>query len=489
MSKKVFYPLLILIFALAFVHCINEIEQKNMWFDEVYSWNLSLDSPKTIIETASGDIHPPLFYLTLKLWTNLFSDTVFSMRLLSVLLVIGGMFWTFRICRQLKISDGKILLILLLYTFSPLLIYYAQEVRMQSLNLFLSLGSTYFFLLFLDKKKNIHGIVWAVFASLSIYTHYFALLILFSQFIILMVLYFRKQFDSKFIRRVFLFSLLPLLAFSPWLPTFFKQTSQGQPWRIPQNIIEVSSGYLRFFNEAFFSYYWNYENKGVILGVNIVSVLLILFLLVFSIRYFLKKDGEKLPTIILFFIPSLIAFLISFRQSIIFSRYLLITVPYLLILFGMLIFSFKRKLVSYPLYIILIASSAFGLTINFANDYKNNDYRKIESYLEKNSSPNDKVIVEPHYLGWIIKYDNWHKKTSLPAPDILGWGLQMQIDSLAKRNDIKNVWMVLDYSSMEKNGYDSLNVKMTSIGFKADSLKEKTFYPYPAKVKTAYFYK
>jgi len=460
-----------------------------MWFDEVYSWNLSLDTPKDIIAIASGDIHPPFFYLVLKGWTNIFSDSVFSMRLLSTLLSLLSMLFLFKICKEIKITEKRTIFVLLLYAVSPLNVYYSQEVRMQSLNLFLTTGSVFFFLRFLNNKKNLYGFFWAVFAVLSLYTHYFALLILFSQMVILLVKYLQKEIDLKFGGTAFLFSLIPLILFSPWVPTFLQQSAQGQPWRVGQTFTQVSENYLTFFREIFFSNYWNYENKGVIIGTNVFSIILICFLIVSVTVYIRKSDRKKLPIIILFFVPSIIAFVISFRQSIIFSRYLGIIAPYLFILCTFFIFRIHKKYVSYPLILILICASAFGLTINYSNDYKNNDYRKIEAYLEKNIKPGDKIIVDPHYLGWIIRYDNKHKKTSLPVPEVMGWTLQMQIDSLTKRNEAGNVWFLLDYASMEKNDYDSLAFKMSSKGFNQDISKEKTFYIYPNKVKASYYYR
>ncbi len=489
MPRKFYYIILGLIFILAFALRLYKIEQKNMWFDEVYSWNLSLDTPKDIIATASGDIHPPLFYIVLKGWTNIFSDSVYSMRMLSTLLSLASMVFLFGICKQIKITDKRILLVLLLYAISPLNIYYSQEVRMQNLNLFFTIGSTFFFLKFLRDRKNLQGILWGLFATLSIYTHYFALLVLFSQFLILIYKYFRKEIDFISARKIFLFSLIPLALFSPWISTFFKQTTQGQPWRVPQTFLQISENYLIFFKETFFSYYWNYENKGIIIVTTVFSIILVLFLIVSCIIYFKKSDNKKLPIIILFFIPSIIAFLVSFRQSIIFSRYLSIIAPYLFILCVFFIFRIHKKYISYSVIALLIGVSIFGLTINYSNDYKNNDYRKIESFIGSNLNSKDKIIVEPHYLGWVMKYDTWHKNTKLPEPSILGWGMGMQIDSMVKRNDFGNVWMILDYASMNKNDYDSLSIKMSLKDYKADSVKQKTFYIYPSKVRAAYFYK
>jgi len=58
--------ILLLIIILTAALRLYDIETKNMWFDEVYSWKLSQKTAVEIIEDTSGDIHPPLYYIVLK---------------------------------------------------------------------------------------------------------------------------------------------------------------------------------------------------------------------------------------------------------------------------------------------------------------------------------------------------------------------------------------------------------------------------------------
>ncbi|MDQ3193992.1 MAG: glycosyltransferase family 39 protein, partial [Bacteroidota bacterium] len=135
---------LIVIFA-AILRIYN-IEQKNLWFDEVFSWKISQGSIKEIVSETSGDIHPPLFYIALKLWTVFFTDGIFSMRMLSVILSLLSIYFIYKLSRLCLKNDVQIIAVLLLFALSPLNIYYSQEVRMLNMNLFLCLGSVYYFL-------------------------------------------------------------------------------------------------------------------------------------------------------------------------------------------------------------------------------------------------------------------------------------------------------------------------------------------------------
>jgi hypothetical protein len=144
-------------------------------------------------------------------------------------------------------------------------------------------------------------------------------------------------------------------------------------------------------------------------------------------------------------------------------------------------FRFYKNRTAIILCLVLSIISFYGTLINFGNSFKNNDYRKIISHINSNESEGDKLIVEPHFMGWAINYHNLHSTNPLPDPSVMGWDIRMQLDSLSKTNDFNRFWFVLDYSSMDKEDYDSLPEKLASIGY--DKVSERTFYLIPAKVK------
>ena len=73
--------------------------------------------------------HPPLYYLLAKVWVDLWGDSVYVLRTLSVLfsaLSLPAMYW---LLRELKASRRAAALALLLMCVSPLFILYGQEAR------------------------------------------------------------------------------------------------------------------------------------------------------------------------------------------------------------------------------------------------------------------------------------------------------------------------------------------------------------------------
>lgn len=466
------------------------IEQKNLWFDEVYSWKISQGNLVQILSQTSGDIHPPLYYIVLKLWMIFFSDSIISMRSLSALLGVISIYFIYKISKMFLNNDLKIFFVLMLYTFSPLNIYYSQEVRMFNLNLFLCLGSVFYYFRFINTPSNKLGLLYLIFTILALYTHYFAFFILFTEVFILLTYFFNKNVSLVIIKKYLFYFFLINFFYVPWYPVLYNQVKKGQPWRTEQTFIQVIISEINYFKEIFLSTYYIYEGWVIYYFSSFFGLFIIiyiffsLFKILNSKTFFANKSNE----IILFvLIPLLLATIISINQSITFSRYLSITIPYLFITLIYFLFKFNKYKTAILISIFLLGVSCYGVYINFDNDFKNNDYREIISYLEENYNSGDEILVEPHFMQWGIEYYINHNNSNLKHPKILGWNLNMQVDSLMKTPDIKNVWFVVDYSSLEKNNYGFLDDILKPAGFK--KVKAKSFYIVPAKVKVEYYKK
>ncbi len=151
-----------------------------LWFDEIFSVHAAEHPWDTIISFVAKDlIHPPLFYLLLKLWIPLAGESVFWLRLLPVVFSILALFPFWMLCRELKLKPPAIIVAISLFAVNGSLIKYAQEVRMYSLLLFLSLVSIWLFSRFYFRGKNF----WLLTAVniLLIYTHYFGWLVIIAE--------------------------------------------------------------------------------------------------------------------------------------------------------------------------------------------------------------------------------------------------------------------------------------------------------------------
>jgi len=486
-------------FIVALILRVIFIEQKNLWFDEIYSWHASQYSIKSIITIAAGDIHPPLFYIVLKFWTFVLSDSIFSMRMLSVTISLFSMVFIYLLCKKIFKSNLEIFFVLLLFAVLPLNIYYSQEVRMFNLNLLLCTGSVYFFLTFLNKPKILTGVFYIIATTFAVYTHYFAFLIFFTQAVILLFGLVKKEIDFSFLKKFLPYFLGVLILYIPWFGKFFYQVAKGQSWRVPQETYQVLINTFAFFKEIFFGYYFYYEGKYTLFAVKYLILLVVLFFIIFGLRLFIKElkksstppsdcDKKKRTafySMLFLVIPLTVGIIISFKSSILLSRYLSITVPYFLIALVYFSFSLKKKYFTYTLVVFFLLISIAGTTITFRHDFKNNDYREIISYIEEFHNEGDVITVDPHYNGWVFKYYCSHNETVLDLPKILGWNLKEKIDSISQKPEIKNVWFITDYSALNKTGYDEVSDEMNTLGFKLE--RANIFSLIPEKVKVEYY--
>jgi mannosyltransferase len=490
-AQKLFQILILVAIFITLVVRIYNIEQKNVWFDEVYSWKLAQESFIQVIGLSSGDIHPPLYYIVLKIWMMVFGDSVFSIRFLSVVFSMFSLIFIYKICNLIFKDSLQTFLVIFLYAVSPLNIYYSQEARMLNLNMLLCLGSIYYFILLINNYKTRYSVFYVIYSFLALYTHYFASFIIFTQFLIVLFEYRSKVIPKELFKKILWKIGIAVLLFLPWIPVFIAQTSKGQTWRTQQGIWKVTVGVYDYFREMFFSYYAAYESNLIIYSVTALTIFLILFFIYRLIKFYKsddRKDKHLFYISLLFLVPLLIATIISFRQSILLSRYLSILVPLILIAKVGLYFKIKKKYLTYTIVIILIASSLYGIFLNYDNDFKNNDYRRIMDYIEKTYQPGEQIVVEPHYMGWMIEYANKQGETQLPVPKIMGYTIDAVKDSIKNDADsLGNLWVVLDYSAVDDNGYDEFTNFMNEQGFELDG--QKTFYLIPDKTMVMYFRK
>ncbi len=106
-----------------------QIGQQSLWFDEGYSaWVVTL-APWRIVEVIRHDVSPPLYYLLLKGWREIFGESEAALRSMSAVAsclavpVIAAIAW------QITRSLGGVLVASLLMSVSVLQIQYAQEAR------------------------------------------------------------------------------------------------------------------------------------------------------------------------------------------------------------------------------------------------------------------------------------------------------------------------------------------------------------------------
>lgn len=303
-----------------------------MWMDEVFSYRTARLGFGDMFRAIINDIvHPPLFYLLLKIWMLVGGESLAWLKLFPVLFSILTLVPFYFLCRELNLNLNAINVALALISVNGYMIYYAQELRMYSLLLFFTITSLWIFTLCVKNEWQDKRFIIALFVInlLFIYTQYFGWLVVATQFAFL--LFFQRR---KGLLPFVLLCLALGLCFSPWVFVVAKSVSQ-------KHGLAGNLGWIKRpgLSEVVW-YFAMLHGTFPIRRSTVIGLALFCFPLPFLLRQMLKtkERNEKFLFAGLFmfaFLPTLAALIASFvmKQSLWGERYLIITsVPYLMLL-------------------------------------------------------------------------------------------------------------------------------------------------------------
>lgn len=231
-TRHVTRVLIILILVLAVAARFYQIDAHSFWNDEGNSARIAERNVDLIIEGAAGDIHPPLYYLTLYVWRTLFGSSETALRSLSVIFGVITVWAVFLLGRRL--FDARIaMLAALIAALNPFQIYYSQEARMYMMLAAIGVVSTYLLVRLLDfwsLRPRIHithrryYIIYILTLAAGLYTHYaFPFVIAVHFFIVLAWSLYRPGRLVPQMGHWLALSIAALVMFLPWLPIALRQ--------------------------------------------------------------------------------------------------------------------------------------------------------------------------------------------------------------------------------------------------------------------------
>jgi len=169
---------LFLLFVTAFIFRLISLNQ-SLWLDEVVVAQTVRRYlfVEIITRFSPTDFHPPLYYLFMDQWTNVFGYGEVALRFPSVIFSLLAGLIVYRLARELAGSHAAGWWAAAFLLFNPLIIYYSQEARMYMMVVFLASALLYLLrreLFSHDKKTHSTwiGVGIAICASLLLGTFY-----------------------------------------------------------------------------------------------------------------------------------------------------------------------------------------------------------------------------------------------------------------------------------------------------------------------------
>jgi len=435
MSKKIFVSFIIAIFCLAVIVRFFNLTKLSLWHDEAFSALLSKMSFTELTYRTGLDVHPPAYYYFLKIWKALFGSSLFALRAMSVFFSLLSLVFVFFIAQQFKLKKYLIIILLFALTANAFQIQYAQEVRMYSLGVLLTLASVYFLI---KLKQNFTWISWVLYSLIliiALYTHYYLLFIIFAQGIMALV------WKNK---KIILSYVTAGIAFLPWLPTFLAQNKQVQEnywipkpgWTsLPNTLLRLLIG-----NDFSLNNNWNW----------LILIIITLGLIVWAIIK--AKNQFKYLALSLTIVPLACALALSIKRAIFLDRYFIFIqlFYFLLIILGineLKLVKFKYSLLG--LFIIMNVYSGFIFHFNLVQaDVPG--MAGAGEFINKNAKPNDQIISGSSFVFFTFKYYNQTNiEPVLYAPEKMlhfsGTALLNKKDIIKNWPQIKtntNVWLI-----------------------------------------------
>ena len=202
----------------------------SLWMDEGLSIGIASQPFFDIPGVLKQDGAPPLYYMMLHVWMEVFgngpSETQGLSVAISLLAIPGGLWagWTL-------FNRRAGLILATLAAFNPFLTTYAQETRMYSLMVVLSLLTSAAFIHVYVYGNRRYLPLFAVLVAAILYTHSWGIFVTAGLIVSLVPAYLATEDRRAFIKDVLIGFTGALVLFLPWLPTLLYQAQHtGAPW-------------------------------------------------------------------------------------------------------------------------------------------------------------------------------------------------------------------------------------------------------------------
>lgn len=385
-TNGLFIPLGLFVFS--FVLRIVFISSNQISGDEPFTIFHSQQSLSELFELFEHENNPPLHFVLLHFWIKLFGTSLFSVRFLSVLFGALTVIPIYKIGKAFFHSNAGITTALI-FIFANVHIQESHDARVYTLLVFLCTYSYYIFLKLLENPKKKVAIAWYIITcTLMLYAHYLSLIILFTQFLSMLLI---KKYRKGAFKSILLAQVTSVILFIPFLRVFLIRllsSSENESW-VPKPNIESLYWVIR---ELF--------NEPVVAVASIAALAGFIIFLIKSKKIF--KQENMIIILCWFFIPYFLLFTISFYQSYFFTKYLMFAS--IGFYFIVAIFWNSIEIKKIPK-IILLGFPVILMAITIRpNSYNMRSPKDVVEIIKKHKTPSTLLIGCPKWSNLVFCY-------------------------------------------------------------------------------------
>ncbi|MEG4045213.1 glycosyltransferase family 39 protein [Microcoleus sp. Pol17_C1] len=244
-----------------------------------------INTEKSVFDTVKGlaleeSQLTPLYFVAVRFWVQLFGDSIAVTRSLSAVfsvLALPCMYW---LCLELFESSVTAWLAVAIIAVSPFQVVYAQEARPYSLFVMLILMSSAVLLRAMRLKTNSSWAIYGVTLVVGFYSHLLFGIVAIGHGIYVLVI--EKFRFNKTVIGYLLASITGLIALSPWIIAFIKNSGNATDktsWlSLRRPISELIKSWVLNITNQFFDvgFYWNLSRPYLISTLPVILMILIM---------------------------------------------------------------------------------------------------------------------------------------------------------------------------------------------------------------------
>ena len=367
-----------------------------LWLDEALSANIAALPLGDIGEALRHDGHPPLYYVLLHLWTEVFGTGDVEVRALSGVLAVVTLPVAWFVGRRAGGATLGWLMVLVLGAL-PFASRYGTEARMYALIMLLVFAG------WLVLERALEQPSWGRLISVTLVsgalllTHYWAFYLLGATGLVLVVAWWRATGDERSARvRIIAAVAGGGLLFLPWLPSFLEQArSTGTPWAEPERPTKVLA--------QLFSDLGGVDNAERILFSMALGLLLVLGLFGRARdRSTIELDLRTRPDVRLELLVAALTLAIAVAAGYLTNsgfapRYLAMVAPLVVLGAAWGLHRFTGTLALVLALLVFLATSAFGIIDVITHERTQMD--ELASVIEEQGEAGDVVVYCPDQIG------------------------------------------------------------------------------------------
>jgi mannosyltransferase len=446
---------------------LHGIADKSFWTDEGVSAALAkLDWYNFGRILWRREANMALYYLLLRGWT-LLDDSVAMIRGMSALWSIAMVPAIFLVARRL-FGTAAGLCAAILWAVNAYAVRYAQEARSYSLVAFLVTLAIYFFIIAIDSGRKRDWTWYAVISVLGIYAHFFAALVLVAHGVV--VCFALPQKKAEYLaaaKRIGLWTL-PV-----WI--FIATTGTGPIGWIPRPSLR---GMVTVFGD--------YSGNG---GTWLPWLYFVLGLITVAAAVRAGRgDWRYLLVVAWFVVPLAITLLVSIVRPVFIPRYLIVSIPGLVLMVATGITWFKRWWITVPLVAVICWFGVAGVRGYYQQDFEINreDTRSTTTYILQNAQPGDGIAFHKEQNRFAYSYYANHLADTRPAIVYPGADQPTWLDFMGKvtpavlttlSSQRGRVWLVIS-QNLSATGEDAPAQQMKTSLSSTHQLVEQKDFPY-----------